>query len=319
MHKIKGFSTKKEIAGYRWAKKFLQRHRKEIRVKKGKNLSKPRASGANPLVINRWFRKLKQHCKQLDIKDPDQFHNVDETAGQNVPKEEDVVGVTGETSWQLVSDERGELSTILAHICAEGWFAPPMVLHRGAKVGATWNDGCPPGWMVRNSKTGWIDSDRFREFGHSFVMELRRRRKLYDVNGNKRNHLLILDRHSSHVFNLGFIEEMRANNISVLAIPSHTTHLVQPLDSVPFAVFKRAWNKNLIDYIWNTKGAVLNKQNFFKVLLPAFEEAFTKPVIQSGFRKTGIFPVNRKALEDTRMAPSAVTDKFAGMLCEKLD
>ena len=40
------------------------------------------------------------------------------------------------------------------------------------------------------------------------------------------------------MYNVTFYEEMKENNIHVLAIPPHTSHLVQALDSTPFAEFK---------------------------------------------------------------------------------
>ena len=42
---------------------------------------------------------------------------------------------------------------------------------------------------------------------------------------------------------------MVANNIEVLAIPGHTSHILQPLDSTPFANFKTAWIQNLSQYL----------------------------------------------------------------------
>ena len=36
---------------------------------------------------------------------------------------------------------------------------------------------------------------------------------------------------------------MKENDIHVLAIPPHTSHLVQALDSTPFAEFKCCWQK----------------------------------------------------------------------------
>ena len=42
---------------------------------------------------------------------------------------------------------------------------------------------------------------------------------------------------------------MRDNNIHVMAIPPHTSHILQPLDSTPFAQFKRNWQSRLLE--WN--------------------------------------------------------------------
>ena len=121
-------------------------------------------------------------------------------------------------------------------------------------------------------------------------------------------HLLIIDSHKSHVYNLAFFEEMKENNIHVMAIPPHTSHILQLLDSTPFVQFKRNWQAKLLE--WNfTKGAkVLANRFFFEVFWPAWRESMTMGNIQSSFRKTGIFPVNMSVILKTKFAPAHVTD-----------
>jgi len=89
---------------------------------------------------------------------------------------------------------------------------------------------------------GYITTSRFHEYGLHFVKYLKQT-GLAD-----KKHLLIIDGHKSHLYNLPFYEAMRANNIEVLTIPPHTSHVLQPLDSVPFAQFKRNWESNLRKY-----------------------------------------------------------------------
>ena len=78
---------------------------------------------------------------------------------------------------------------------------------------------------------------------------------------NKKN-LLIVDGHKSHLYNLPFYEAMRANGIEVLTIPPHTSHVLQPLDNVPFAQFKNNSEKNLHRYNTTHSGRSLNKIDF---------------------------------------------------------
>ena len=77
-----------------------------------------------------------------------------------------------------------------------------------------------------------------------------------------KKHLLIIDGHKSHLYNLPFYEAMRANNIEFLTIPSHTSHVLQPLDSVPFAQFKRNWESNLRKYNSSHQDDHLKKLSF---------------------------------------------------------
>ena len=85
-----------------------------------------------------------------------------------------------------------------------------------------------------------------------------------------KTNLLIIDGHKSHLDNLPLYEAMRANNIEILTIPPHTSHLLQPPDSVPFAQFKKYWESNLMKYNNTNSGRVLNKVNFWDVFVPSW-------------------------------------------------
>ena len=67
-----------------------------------------------------------------------------------------------------------------------------------------------------------------------------------------RPNLIIIDSHKSHVYYVAFYEEMKEHNVHVLAIPPHTSHLVQALDSTTFVQFKSAWQRKLLDWLFNT-------------------------------------------------------------------
>ena len=94
-----------------------------------------------------------------------------------------------------------------------------------------------------------------------------------------------------------------------MCLPSHpTSHIVQALDSTPFAQFKKNWKRLLLDYNFEHHGQVVGKGDFFKLLVPAWRHAMTVSRIQSGFRKMGIYPVNFEAIDKTKFTPSQVTD-----------
>ena len=61
---------------------------------------------------------------------------------------------------------------------------------------------------------------------------------------------------------------MNENNIVVLAFPSHTTHVMQPLDDVPFAQLKTKWYEAMQLYVRSVCAKKLFKGEFFKVFIP---------------------------------------------------
>ena len=90
-----------------------------------------------------------------------------------------------------------------------------------------------PGDMrLAASIKGYITKAKFHEYGLHFIKYLKTNCML------GRKHLLIVDGHKSHLYNLLFYELMRVNDIEVLIISPHTSHLLQHLDSAPFGAFK---------------------------------------------------------------------------------
>jgi len=73
-------------------------------------------------------------------------------------------------------------------------------------------------------------------------------------------HVLIMDNHHAHTFNFDFMQLMKDNSIVVFALPSHTSHILQPLDIVPFAV-----NEQMRLFTRKMGGQALTKPHFFRV------------------------------------------------------
>ena len=64
--------------------------------------------------------------------------NCDEGGVQDVPKEEDVIGVTGEKAHTILPKEQGETTTLLTFANACGQVYPPLVIFKGTKVNDAW-------------------------------------------------------------------------------------------------------------------------------------------------------------------------------------
>ena len=306
MNGRKGFSKITKQAGRWWLKDFLKRF-PEVRLKKGHNLSVNRAMCANKPTIDKFFNLYQDLLQKLNIKSPMHIWNTDESGVQDVPKEERVIGVTGEKAHTMSPKEQGETTTLLTFANACGQVFPPLVIFKGAKVSDAWQTNAPPNVTVRASPKGWINKDVFLNYAVRWVHWLKRNQRL------GKPHLLLLDAHKSHIYNLPFLLLMTANKIEVLAIPGHTSHILQPLDSTPFANFKTNWNIQLREYLFQNVGMAMPKHDFWIPFVPAWRKSLTVAAIQSGFRKTGIFPVNRNAIKISDLSPSGATDNLANL------
>ena len=180
-----------------------------------------------------------------------------------MPKEEEFVGVVGEKANSQVPTECGEISTVLTFTNTAGNILPSLIIHKGRRVDKTWLDGTPKDVMVKASPKGYINKGIFYHYSLKWVQWLKCNDRL------KKKNLLLLDAHKSHIYNIDFVRLMVCNNIEVMAIPSHTWHVLQPLDSIPFTTFKTAWNTYLIEYLFTSVGCKIPKQDFWKVFWPA--------------------------------------------------
>ena len=137
---------------------------------------------------------------------------------------------------------------MLTFVNATGQSVPPLIIHKGQRVQDTWRLKAPGNMKLTATKRGYITKSKFHEYGLHF-MKFLKAHGLAD-----KTSLLIIDGHKSHLYNLPFYEAMRANNIEIITIPPHTSHILQALDSVPFAQFKKSWESYLRKYNTNHSG-----------------------------------------------------------------
>jgi len=237
---------------------------------------------------------------------PSHIWNFDETGCQNIHCASEIVGQKGVPTYNITALEKGETSTALIGVNAVGNAPPPMIIHKGKYVGKGWSNGAPHNTLVRASEKGYINRDLFLEFGKAFVTFLQRQNLM-----DGRPHLVVLDSHYSHLYNIEFLEHMRMNNVHVFALPAHCSHWLQPLDRGIFRSFKNSWNEEMKKYTRSVAGRKLDKKEFFIVFNPAFQKCMSVANAQGAFRGSGLFPCNSAAIPDHAYAPSSTTERDA--------
>jgi len=183
-----------------------------------------------------------------------------------------------------------------------GVFGPLLIVFKGKRVKSEWLMNVPENVMIKCSDDGWINKGLFLEFGKKFVSWLPKT--------DKRPHVLLMDGHGSHVFNLDFLNLMKANNVEVFCFPPHTTHWLQPADKAVFKTFKTEWVKEGLKFNKDTAGRKPSKVEFIQLFKKAWEKAATIEVVQGGFRGTGMFPWNPRAIPDVAYYASAATERL---------
>jgi hypothetical protein len=269
------------------------------------------------VAIQSWFRQFKEWLRILNITDGSRLWNVDESGLCDQPKDRhQVVGHKDETSFQVVNGEKGENHTILAFVSGDGSVCPPTMLVRGRRIQTALRAVCPRGMRVSCSPKGYISAGAFFEYAEFFVRWLKGQGAL-----RGERHLILMDGHSSHLYNLELMELMRANNIEVGSLPPHTTHLIQPLDDVPFASLKKVWNAMLLDKNQGVLGRKLTKEEVMNLFMEAWNQAVTSEAVRAGFRNTGIWPANADSVKLRNTATTFINRackwlaRFSYLLC----
>jgi len=126
---------------------------------------------------------------------------------------------------------------------------------------------------------------------------------------DNRSHLRLLDGHSTHIYNLEFLELMKANDVHPFVFPAHTTHWLQPADKALFRSLKAHWTNQGIVAVNRSGGKSLGKHGFFSIFTPAWTAACVAETAQDGFRGCGVFPVNRNDVPASAYVPSETSER----------
>lgn len=100
------------------------------------------------------------------------------------------------------------------------------------------------------------------------------------------------------------IELARANNVHLLILPAHSTHILCPLDVGVLKSFKAHFSKASSVYLSKNPGQVITNDKLALLVATAWPNSLTPNNIMGGFKKTGIFPLNSGAIDDRNLAPS---------------
>jgi len=102
--------------------------------------------------------------------------------------------------------------------------------------------------------------------------------------------LLILDGHGSHI-TWEFVSFCKEKNIILFCLPSHSTHLLQPLDVGIFGPLQNSYGREVDKYSRDSEEGI-KKSVFIPLLHDAGITAITKRNIEQAFATTGIVPFN---------------------------
>jgi hypothetical protein len=274
--------------GIKWAQRFVKRT-PALEVKLGRTYECQRKLSENSEVIRGWFTLVKNTVDKYGIL-PEDIYKFDETGFQmgQISASKVVTATDRLGRPKQVKPTNTEWVTSIQGVCADGSLIPPFIVMKGKEFNQTWFvQGLPSTWTFSVSKNGWTTDKIGLQWIHHFERHTRSK-----TVGSKR--LLVLDNHGSHT-TPEFRSFCEDNNIVLLWMPPHSSHLLQPLDVGCFSPLKTAFSKQNQDLIRNHIFHI-RKVDFLATFYTAFQASFTQENIKAGFRGSGLHPFDPEAV-----------------------
>jgi hypothetical protein len=270
--------------GQDWVPRFIKRH-PHLAVVIGRRIESVRMDGATKPVLDAWFDAYRTVIQEYKIMQENTY-NMDES-GFSIGTMEStriILDSTFRTKHQA-HPGRQEWVSMIECICADGTILPPLGIFKGKNVLQNWipNEVLDKWFFSANTK-GWTSNLHGLEWLKR-VFEPATRAK---ANGQQR--LLICDGHDSHISG-SFIAHCLQNRITLLILPPHTSHLLQPLDVAIFGPLKKRLTAAL-SHLNQAQLVRIQKIEWMEAYIQARSEACTQQNIESAWRGAGLFPFN---------------------------
>lgn len=283
--------------GRTWTQRFVKRHQATLTCRYLKNIDIQRRKADSAESYRLFYDLLQQKLQQYRIS-PENQYNMDEKGfmvGVNTKQRRifNKEAYNKGTVLGAVQDGNREWISILATICADGTFLPPAILYesQSGDLQPSWVDAASyigSQAYVAPSESGWT-SETIALHWLEEVFERHTKQKA--ANGLKYR-LLFVDGHGSHL-NMNFIQWCDKHRILLAVYPPHSTHRLQPLDVSLFSPLATFYTQELTDFIFKSQGLLkITKKDFITLFWPAFLKAFSPSNIKSGFKKTGLYPLD---------------------------
>ena len=249
-------------------------------------------------TIDEYFDLLEATIKKNGLQDlPGQIYNCDESGFPLDHEGGKLIAVKGwKHFWATSSCSRDQI-TVLACESATGQYMPPLVVYDRKNLKREFHNHEVPGTAYGLTAKGWVNAELFEEwFEKVFLYYAPPARPL----------LLLLDGHSAH-YHPAVVRKAAATGVIIFCFPPHTTHFIQPLDKTVFGPLKVYWREQCRRFMAKDPGRVIKRADFGEIFSAAWCEAMTPKNITAGFRATGIYPLNRRAIRlpgDSQPSPS---------------
>ncbi|KAF2174999.1 CENP-B protein, partial [Zopfia rhizophila CBS 207.26] len=224
-----------------------------------------------------FFDLIQRMIEKHGIAEED-IYNFNETGFQMgvISTSEVITGSERRHQPKAVQPGNREWVTVIQGVNAQGWAIPSFIIFAGKHHLSAWyqDDAIPLDWPISLSENGWTTN----KLGVKWLQHFDKHTKDRTV-GVRR--LLVIDGHESHD-SLEFQQLCKEKNIITLCMPSHSSHLLQPLDVGCFRPLKQAYRRQIEDLMRNYIGHI-TKLEFLPAFSVAYQSSMTESNIRAGF------------------------------------
>ena len=286
--------------GKNWHKHFLNRQ-PQLKMVFARSLSLERAIANNhPRAIDHFFREYSRIKADYNVHDNNVW-NMDETGFMmGYAFAAKVIAMKGRRiTLKTIPGNREWVSSIDA-ISMEGKVMSEFIIFKGKEVPLQLAQEVReylPEADIAMSDNGWSNHEKGLAWLQRFELKSRNssvwsQDAIVGENGSEPRptgyRILIMDGHSSHV-NLDFVRFCESSRIVPICLPSHSTHILQPLDLVIFRRLKQEYSDKVDEYA--SKGWTgINRGLFIRILSEVRGKVYTEGRIRAAFRAAGLNP-----------------------------
>ena len=287
------------VPGRDWAYSFMQRHRDRINSRLCQNIAR-KGAAVDEITINAYFKELE---KNLEGVHPEHIINYDETNLSDDPGRRRMI-FKRSTRYpeRIMSGTKASTSLMLAGTAA-GKVLPIYVVYKSDHLWSTWLKGGPAQARYNRTRSGWFDHITFLDWFNTVALPYCTK---LDPASRK---VLIGDNLSSH-FSSEIIQQCEENNIAFVCLLPNSTHLCQPLDVAYFGPMKKQWRTILTAYKQSSRRSsqTVSKDQFPKLLKKLMKMPNQEQNLISGFRKWGIFPLDKNQVLQRLLQSSQLSE-----------
>ncbi|XP_040006665.1 uncharacterized protein LOC120802667 isoform X2 [Xiphias gladius] len=291
--------------GQTWWLNFRKRQEKNITIQPADNVVRGRTVCVRKEAVDQFFHLLSTVMDAHGLREkPHKIFNCNET-GFQLGRKRVILPKPASLGYRPTPGSRDHIS-VLACFSAAGEDIPPFIIYSKAYPGGVcYKTQGPPNALYGWSDSGCIISDLFKKwFLKHFLVYAPKERPL----------LLIFDGHKSPV-NLEVVEAARKEDVILLCLPPHCSHILQPLDMGLFVLLRQRFAALIGDGCATDTHFAISKKEFSGVFKGTYQVAKEEEgvrIVKEGFRKCGIYPLNHFVINEGQLMPSHSMGSAAG-------